>query len=336
MRFATGRLVWVTGLIIASGSVCGCRGPESASARAPAAAGEPAQATSPAALPEAFVFGEVGDGPTFGDVVVLETVMEKGTTRTVRRLMVIGLGVSSGGFYRSSSTAQGVDTPFEIDCEIFATHIQVRDQTNAEVSSSPGGVPMFVFGNSLFQAMEVQERVLTTAGLSFDAAPEEFARAASREDFAAIIFGYESLQAMSLSLKDNKVFNRMLLEAVEKPSLWSMLFDKTRVSITLRPGERPQRTTCTLGNATLPAFRIPMKLTINDTDAMFFDLTVTPNRAPLGLCDGVVAIDAVHPSKPDVKVTVRLIGAQRGKGLNLDQLQPIQSEPAPADGDPSR
>lgn len=314
-------------LLTACAGLCGCGGSRPAEpAPAPAAA---AANAPPVVSPSAFDLGPVGAPPVFGDNIAMEVVMEKAGTRTVRRLLVFGYGEDAAGRFRSTSTLDGEIEPLVIECGLFGTYLRVMDERNSEVSMSNGGVPMFVFGNSLFHACEVIDRVNTASGLTYASTPEDFARAATHEERFEIARGYLSLYAMSLSLQTNKVFNKMLFEAVEKPSLLSLLIDPLRLSILVRPGESPRKRWHVIGDVALPAYLMPMKLQLNGTDAMLLDLTVVDQHAPLGLCGGAVAIDARHPTKPDVKVTVRLIGAHQGKGLPLDQANPVEPQDKP-------
>jgi hypothetical protein len=275
--------------------------------------------------PAAFDLGSLDEQPTFGDNVAFEVVIEKGGQRTVRRLLVLGFGEAADGRFQCHSKLNGVDEPLDIDCGIFGTLIKVLDEQNKEVSSSHGGVPMFIFGSGLYRASEVVAGVRARSGLTEHSSYAEFTRVATPDERKEIARGYISLYAMSLSLQSNKVFNKMLFESVEKPSLLSLIFEETTISIGERSDAPLTKTTWELGNSTLPAYRMPMRLLINGKEAMIFDLTVVPHNTPLGLCGGLVALEARHPTKADVKISVRLIGAHRGTGLEHEILKEPES-----------
>lgn len=305
-------------LLLAALSLTGCA-TKKAAITTVAPLSEPAPPATTDTSKPAITLGHIGDPPYIGDAIAVHVVSNKGDQRTERTLMVVGLFEMVGSSYKFNADIKHTGQHVAVDSPLTLTLIKILDEHKAEVAHSDGSIPTEMFSHGLYSAYDTMDRILSDGGL-----PRELLRLegrsgelwdrASEEDARKIVVGFASLHAMGLSLSSNKVFKKMLGDSVQRPSLVSMLFGVT-IAIGTRENEVPTRTSYTLGADTLPAYIIPMVLTINDEPAMLFDLTVVPLRPPLGLCGGVVAIDARHPTKPDVNIAVRLVSASRGRPM---------------------
>jgi hypothetical protein len=64
------------------------------------------------------------------------------------------------------------------------------------------------------------------------------------------------------------------------------------------------------------SFEIPVELQLNGHSALLARVVATEPRGVLGCVGGIVAIDALRPSNPNVRVIIRLLATQREAGLN--------------------
>lgn len=106
----------------------------------------------------------------------------------------------------------------------------------------------------------------------------------------------------------------LLMAFVQKPSLWSVI---THFGVHVSLDTQFQNAVATLNAPgsnphTAADYAVPFELQVNATPAMRSKLYVTDPRSPLTLCAGIVAIAAHHPSDPDRKLDLRLLGARRG------------------------
>ena len=106
----------------------------------------------------------------------------------------------------------------------------------------------------------------------------------------------------------------VLLETVEPPSLLGLAFG-SKLSFAWSEQEPFRRTTYLFGGwIPMPAYRVSARIVQGSRPLVELDAVVVEPVAPLGLCGGVVAIDARNPVHPDRSVRIRLLGARRGEG----------------------
>ncbi len=328
--------------VMGSGACAAVLALASCASQKPASRIEPAAASNETAPSESgaekprFELGEIGEPQLFGDAVALRVESHKNNQTTTRTLIVFAFLPVEGEYRYTARTSDG-SRWISGSSGVLLTNLKIVDERQNDLSNTTGVIPEVMFSNSLYQTLDTTDRIIDRHGLDtklrspaigYDTVLEH----ASEFEMLEVHLGWQSLSLMASSLSNNAVLKEMLTSAVQRPSWLSMALGVS-VSIPCREGEQPRRTTYTLDDGiTLPVYIVPMEIRLNDKPAMLFDLTVTSLRPPLALCGGVVSIDAWHPTKPDVRTTVRLAGASRGKPI--EEII-VKAAPTPAANVPS-
>ncbi len=258
-----------------------------------------------------------GGTPRSGDRILLGIMVQRGEARYVRFLDVLMLSPSDGTptwhtTWRDpeSGRSERIESPF------LPTVMTLRDERARELTMTFGYVPEVVMQHGLYESAEAMLDATPPAAQepqAATAAPPPDPKAQRRASL-----GWMSLFCIAQSLARNELLEEMLWKTVEKPSLLSMLFGGLSMEISIRTDAAITRRTAVLEpDLTSPALSIPLRLSQGGRPLLDFDALVIPLEPPLGLCGGVVAIDARNPNRPDVNVHVRLLAARRGERLEL-------------------
>lgn len=136
----------------------------------------------------------------------------------------------------------------------------------------------------------------------------------SEADERAIAGFAPALMALLQAIQSTPGLREILWEVLEKPSLWSFVkrAGKTQIGLDLDGNN----TVGALAPAAMPAapiaYRMSPTLTINDKPGLLCSLFVASPRPPLLTTAGVLGIVAIAPTKPDLRLDIRVVASRRG------------------------
>jgi hypothetical protein len=130
------------------------------------------------------------------------------------------------------------------------------------------------------------------------------------EELRRAVAGWIAIMKLPEFLQRERSMEQLIWRIIERPNLLSLLM-RGRVNLDVGLSGEDARPETTAGGFE-PAYRVPVSLTINGRPAVRCEIVVTRADPPLGPCGGLLAIDATHPSDPQRKLSVRLLGARRG------------------------
>lgn len=246
-----------------------------------------------------------------GDGVLMEVVVEgpaSGDQQRVERLLVEASfldGIVEGDSMRLKFRTTE-EAPRRI--EIPLTYYFV-----GWAESNEGGVPTSKAAFNFGHAPEWGTR----AGLveSDDTRDRDLAPNLTEDERRFGFYTFTMSAAMALS--NNELCQRLLLRIAKQPSWWSVLTNRgVSVGIQPTPDDSDQPVTIRLGNQMFDGVRTPMQIIVNDKPAVFLDVYAAPIRGPLGVTNGIVLIEARHPTDPDRRATLRLAGT---RAIELDE-----------------
>ena len=111
----------------------------------------------------------------------------------------------------------------------------------------------------------------------------------------------------------DETLTRLLLETVERPSIIRFVFGGVPRLVYAKDEPFVECTYLFGGWIPIPAYRVAAQVVQGSHALVELEVVVVKPVAPLGLCGGVVAVDARNPSHPDRTIRIRLLGARRGK-----------------------
>jgi hypothetical protein len=124
--------------------------------------------------------------------------------------------------------------------------------------------------------------------------------------------GVVSAVALLETVRQDRALAPVLWAVVDKPSLWSVI-GNLGATVLVRP-HLDRFVPCATPNPAMPfgsAWRVPMSLFVNDQPALEAELVVADSTPPFAVGAGVLAAVARHPTRPDVRCEMLLLGAGR-------------------------
>lgn len=127
--------------------------------------------------------------------------------------------------------------------------------------------------------------------------------------------GLIALIALLNVVQNDEVLEEYFWLVVQQPSLWSVIAGlgvsatltaslEQSIAVTDLPMQLPQ---------THPAYAMPLRVDVNDTPALLADVIAVDPARPYGLCAGIVAASARHPTNADIRFDVQLLAARLGR-----------------------
>ncbi|HEX6813072.1 MAG TPA: hypothetical protein VF384_15715 [Planctomycetota bacterium] len=126
--------------------------------------------------------------------------------------------------------------------------------------------------------------------------------------------GYFTMEALLSVVRENDVLASYFWQVVETPGVWSVI-----THLGASPSVHLSFEKSVAASAPEPlrsdagAFSVPLRVDVNGTAALFVDLLAGEASRPYALCGGIVAATARHPTRRDVKFSMQLIAARRGR-----------------------
>lgn len=300
------RLPAIPALLLAA-LTAGCGGVE---IQGPAPADRPAPAV-PAFLDAGVDLADDPDAWAPGDAVVLRVQLDKPDARTVlyfRIELTDRLSPTGPAIRRTERSADGL-RDLRLASPVLATRLTVFDETGARLQESAGETPILFLTRGLGRAQPIVVRRLFAPA---DEPPPPV------EEVDEVQLDYLSFMLVNESTDSNPVMKDLVAAVIRRPSILGFLFDHTiRIASDWRTTERPARWVpphAPPGFSTRTASIVGYTLRAADTVLLQPVITTIPVRPPLGLCGGLVALDAVKPDDPAVRLQVRLVSATRGAG----------------------
>jgi hypothetical protein len=209
--------------------------------------------------------------------------------------------------------ASGVpDSPWlVVEFDLVMMVVELFDGDGKEISSTVAMMPAICLRHGLTEFIEQE-----MAGQEFMVPGEELEKTAggdlkATERQMRNIAGWLAVMKLPEFLNREDSMEGLLWQLIERPGLLSIVMNGG-VSMALQMRGKDAVAQEPAPGLASPAFRVPMKVVINDATAMEYELVIARAAPPLGPCNGLVAIDAVNPKDPKKRVSVRLLAARRG------------------------
>ncbi len=236
-----------------------------------------------------------------GDGVLMEAAVQwpgSGRRQTVERFLVEAtfLDAASDEVMRANVAFHGEERR---RVEIPGTTIFI-----GWVESTPEGTP----SSTAAYAFGVAPEWGTRAG-AVEASDESIARALTRDEQRLGFYAYG--MSAGILLSNNELCQRLLMKIAARPSLLSIAANfGVEVGVQTSPQQPPVPTRILLGGQRFDGLRQPMQIMANGKPAVLLDVYAVPIRGPLGVTNGIVLIEARHPTDPNRRATLRLAGTR--------------------------
>ena len=225
--------------------------------------------------------------------------------RTAPQLTAAGAIVAGQATLQGTSKTMDGKATLIITSPVLATRLTVFDESGRVIQETDGETARLFLSEGLGNVQDQAVRQLKGLTTIAPFPPREQDR---------IQLGYLSLLIANQSASSNPVMRDLVDEVIRRPSLLGLLFNR---SITLASDDRSPSSATTWtppGGTPLDAAVVPYSLSAGGSEVLLPTFTTVRIRPPLGLCGGIVAMDAVRPGDPGVRLTVRLVSATRGHG----------------------
>lgn len=247
---------------------------------------------------------------SIGDRVLLQLRLQKGETRTMRYLLI----ELSNEQLEDLITITSTDIrrkKYTLASPIVHTRITLLDERGQplEASAATGRFPRVMLLSGLYDGVHPMIPDASGVVRTVEELTDAEASSATR--------GWMSLVAFSGSMNRRGVFKSMLEEVIRKPSLLSLLFNRS-VSIGTGDGQAPTREAAWVAPGStgpgLGSIRMPLYMDIAGTRALEGEIVCVEPVAPLALCGGLVRAKGTRPGDPGTTIEIELVAAARGAG----------------------
>jgi hypothetical protein len=188
--------------------------------------------------------------------------------------------------------------------DLALVRVEVCDEAGARLGKSVVELPRDLMGHGLLRGIECALRHRQNGG--------DFRSFASEDDVRPMAEGLIALVALLHVVQHDKVLEDYFWLVVQRPSLWSVV---QGLGVTASLTASPEQSVLTpLLPAGLPlawpAYAMPMRVDVNDEPALLVDVLATDPARPYGLCAGIVAATARHPTDQGLRFDVQLLAAR--------------------------
>lgn len=253
-----------------------------------------------------------------GDSVLFGLRLRKGedTHRWLLRLAVVGEKIS--GYLdtdtdvaileerRWSYTAIIGDDKQQIPIEsgMRLIGVSVHDEHGKQLGTSLVKLPADLMSRGLLPGIE--------CALAHQNAGGDFQSFATAADVRPMAEGLISLIALLDVVQNDSVLEDYFWQVVQKPSIWSVIAEfGVRATLTASLEKSVPVPNLPLHlPPTERAFAMPLRVDVNDNPALLADVIAVSAQRPFGLCGGIVAASARHPTDPSLTFDVQLLAAR--------------------------
>lgn len=141
--------------------------------------------------------------------------------------------------------------------------------------------------------------------------------------------GFWGFDYFTSSLGENRILADLAESIVRRPPWWRIMLNPRFALTVLENGRGPAPEWSPLVGAARPAYSVPLLLQIAGDPVLTATLTVVPADPPLGLCAGIVRIEAHRPGETETSFEVRLLAAKRGDREGPPRNAPETPAPSP-------
>lgn len=196
-----------------------------------------------------------------------------------------------------------------IDFDLVAVSVELFDGEARLVSKTTAMMPELCLQFGLSEYIE-QSLAGSDPFAASAAAVSENGEMIAGNDVRRAVAGWIAIMRIPDFLQRDRGMEQLLWRIIDRPGVLSMIANR---GVQMEVGLSGQDATVVshaIGEAS--AFRVPVSLTLNGRPAVRCEILVTRGDPPLGPCNGLLALDAVHPSDPARRLAVRLLAAHRG------------------------
>jgi len=238
--------------------------------------------------------------------------------RVDTRLMLVQAGGEISGDLeavpRRLHVGSADDQPLHLTSPRRVASVRLFDEEGHEIEHGISGIPVDFLCTGLFDACAV----LAGKGDFDDRALSEVVGAAGRE---TVLRSIVSLYGLARVVRSNRSLFPLLRRVVDMPSVLSVLL---HFGVDFRldtPLQRAERWRTGLPEPLdLPAYRAPLRVTINGAPALRISVVAAEPRSPLTLSAGIVEFLVERPSDPSVRLEARLLAARRGDAVDCNPV----------------
>lgn len=211
---------------------------------------------------------------------------------------------------RSGSEDEWVRVEYDVvvvEIELFDSRAQLLSMTSAMM-------PEVCLQHGLYEYIEqtlAGVNPFETGAVLLDHSGELLAG----EDLRRAVAGWIAIMKLPEFLQRDRGMEQLIWRIIDRPGLLSILANRgIQMEVGLNGADaRPEY----FGIGKQTAYRVPVALSLNGRQAVRCEIVVTRGDPPFGPCNGLVALDAMHPNDPSQRLAVRLLAAQRGQATPI-------------------
>lgn len=203
--------------------------------------------------------------------------------------------------------------------QLFSQALQVatlvRERGSERLEADTSMIPELFLRRGFF---DLAEETLRLSGGDGEFSEEEGAALSkeARHQYAYLfVQGVGGLAALLQVVQRSESLSDVLWAVVRKPSWLSVLFRGGSVELSIDADfSKAERVASGLPPPLdgLPAYAIPIELTLNGSPALACRMIACPPGPPLRLLGGIVRLEGVHPDHPQRRVVVSVVGGRLG------------------------
>lgn len=260
-----------------------------------------------------------------GDTVLLGIALDAGSTRTEWYLRATALGPVSleidGTTFNMRDSVRvrraGEEGAWvRIEYDMVRVLVELFDSQGRPLSKSTALMPELCLQYGLYEYIEQSlagQDAFASGPVQLDASGELIAG----EELRRAVAGWIAIMKLPDFLQRDSGMDQLIWRIIDRPGLLSIFaYRGIQMEVGLNGKDAEPEIA---GAVSGPAYRVPVDLTLNGRRAVRCEIVVTRGDPPLGPCNGLLAMDAVHPSDPSRRMAVRLLAARRGEVKQTSQ-----------------
>jgi hypothetical protein len=196
-----------------------------------------------------------------------------------------------------------------LDYDLVRVLVELFDGEGELLSSSESLMPELCLQHGLFEYVS-QSLDGLDAFAPGQMAYGDHGEILASDELKRAVAGWIAIMKLPEFLQRDPGMDTLIWRLIDRPSLLSLVAHRgLKMEVGLNGKDaRPEPARSEYGDA----YRVPVMLTLNGRPAVRCEIVIARGDPPLGPCNGLLAIDAAHPSDPSRRIAVRLLAAQRG------------------------